>query len=140
MFLLGRFCRCNQTPFQQERCTPEYPHPPCEVAQAMSNIFRSKILNTTLLGYSRKKIHTSPNYGWQVFFTSLPQLSTHISWTAIVWSYLPGQISQYNLWSINGQDIKSHSADICCVPPCIGLILFKYDEIMILFLQMQRVL
>ena len=31
----------------------------------MSYIFRSKILNNTLMGYSRKKIHTSPNYGWQ---------------------------------------------------------------------------
>ena len=31
----------------------------------MSYIFKSKILNNTLMGYSRKKIHTSPNYRWQ---------------------------------------------------------------------------
>ena len=138
MFLLCRFCKCNQTPFQEERCIPDrIPHPSCEVAQAMSNIFGSKILNTTLLGYSRKKSTHPQIMDGKIFLplsrSLLPTFPGLLQYgDPFLARFLQSCFgSPFNLWSTNGQHIKSYAADIFCVPPCIGLILHKYDEIMI---------
>ena len=53
----------------------------------MGYIFRSKILNNTLMGYSRKK-STHP----QIIDGKIlsPLAFYHISWTATEWRSLPG--------------------------------------------------